>query len=754
METEGTVPGNPYPESGAATLDAPSFNKAGTQLELEKKTVKNVGQAWNICKGLESNNKYRSLRTADIQQLHDGAPPKSAAAQLEKAKAWEANASTLWLAGIVGRVSQRFVNAIISQVYVTASSLPESYKDAKTKTDFLRSRFTALVRGWDGNTGFINSVSVETTLQGYCYAVFLDPYTWQPSFFKQDECFVPEKSGQHARDLQFFCAKRDFRIDKFLELFSDEDAAKSVGYDLENCFEAANKAVMQDPRDDAATTNFRKFADMIDEGSIGIAVSGSGERVVRTWMLFNREYDGQVSFWLINRDTGKQLRFSFKLFKRMQDVLTMFSFEAGNGCIHSSKGLGRKLAALSIMKELFRCGIIDNARMGGMFVVPVDAAQKTKVAPQMMSPFIFVDRSAVDLQHAFQLEVSAEGLQTIDNLIDAWAEQAVGAYLAAQINDKGRTERTATEATIDSRRESEAADIMIRRCLDQDATRIQMQQLRVCSDRNLEKARGIYEKLTTDPKADPEELFPDDIDEANLMRFLVDALAADITEDEIRVWSKSLASAFAHVTEGAVQHGITAAAQKYAGNPNIDQSALIYSDLEGMVGAEYAKKLFIPKADETLAIEAGRKQQVETFTMGGTGQMIEVSPRDNHLIEGGTVVEFLTKAIAPILSGPQATDMIVKAAELNLNHLGQHLQYAAQTPAVKSDGFKELEKYYEGFKKQFAQVVQIREEAKVAQQAAAQAIRTEDAAPAAPIPGEFNAAPESETSVPTLAPAA
>lgn len=758
METNGNDPANPFPTSAEATISAPELNKAGTQLKLEAKSVRNVAQAYQICKGLEWNNRQRSLRTADCQALHDGRPPRSAARQLESANAWQANASTLWMAGIVGRVSQRFVNAIISQTYVTASTLPESYKDAKTKSDLLRSKFTNLVRGWDGNTGFINAVSVETTLQGYCYAVFLDPYTWQPSFFKQEECLVPEKSGQHARDLQFFCARRDFRIDKFIELFVDEEAAKTHGYDLDNCLEAANKAVMQDPREDATTTIFRKFVDMIDEGTIGISVTGSGERVVKTWMLFNREYDGQVSFWLIGRDTGKQLRFSFKLFKRMQDVLTIFSFEAGNGCIHSSKGLGRKLAALSIMKELFRCGIIDNARMGGMFVIGVDGAQKNKIAPVMAAPFIFLDKSAVDLKDAFQLQVSAEGYQIVDTLIDSWAEQAVGAYLAAQITDKGRTERTATEASIDSRRENEAADIMIRRCLDQDATRIQMQQLRVCADDNLKKARSIYERMISEADVKPEDLYPDDIDDANLMRFLVEVMEASLTDDEIRTWSKSQASAFAHVTEGAIQRGVGIVSEKYKGDPNIDQSSLVYADLEGIVGAEMAKKLFIPKADETLAIEAGRKQQTETFVMAGSGQMIQVSPRDNHLIEGANVIQFLANAVSPILSKPNAPDGILKAAELNLNHLGDHLKAAVALGQNKLPAFAEEEKFYEGFKKQLAQVVQIRTEAAVAQQAVAARVRSESGpngatgpnGTAPEIPGEFDAAPATEAA-PSLA---
>lgn len=726
QDEAGIVPNNPYPQSGAATIDAPAFNKSETQLKLEAKSVKNTWQAWNICKGLEYNNRQRSLRTADMQALHDGAPPQNASTQAEKAKSWQANTSTLWLAGIVGRVSQRFVNAIISQTYVTSSALPSTIEDAKTKSDLLREKFTSLVRGWDGNTGLINATAVETTLQGYCYQVFLDPTTWHPTFFKQDELFVPEKSGQHARDLQFFACKRDYRLDTFINLFRDEKAAEDVGYNLENCMEAANMAVMKDPRDEAATTQFRKFADMIDEGSVGIAVTGSGERVVKTWMLFNREYDGQISFWLIQRDTGKLLRFSFKEFRRMQDVMAMFSFEAGNGCIHSSKGLGRKLASLAMMKELFRCGIIDNSRISGLMIARVPSAAKNKFMPVMMSPFIVIDDTIQLAEQQFQ--TSAESYKIVDLLIDSWAEQAVGAYLTAQITDQGKTERTATEATIDARRESEAADIMIRRWLDQDANRVQMQQLRVCTDENIGRAKRIYETIVAEGITDFESLFPEDVDEANLMRFLVESLLAGITPEEIKAWSKSPSSLFAHVTESAVQRGVAAAKQVFTGNPNINQQALDYTALEGLVGAEMAKRLFVPGGENTIQIEAERMQQQESLQMSASGLGIKVSPRDAHLWHAAVIVSLLQNVLGPQLSSASATDATIKATELNFNHLGAHLQAGAAQGMNKLPQFKEYEKFYESFKKQFEEVIAIRQEAAVAQQMAAAQVRSESPA--------------------------
>jgi acyl-coenzyme A thioesterase PaaI-like protein len=751
MDSPQETTGNPYPATGSATIDAPELNQAETALLLEKKSVKNVAQAWELCKGLEYNNRLRSLRTADMQALYDGKPPGSGTDALEKGKAWQARVSTLWMAGIVGRVAQRMVNAIISQTYATASALPEDYQDAKSKTDFMRKKFTDLFRGWDGNTGFINAVQMETVLQGYAYAAFLDPYGWTPTFFKQEECLVPEKSTEHARDLQFFSAKRDFRIDKFLELFTDEKAAESNGFDIKECLEAANKAVVKWSGDEAQTAQFRKFEDMINEGSLGLSMSATGERIVKTWMLVNREYDGKPSLWLIGRDTGKQLRFSFKLFDRMQDVLAMFSFEAGNGCIHSSKGLGRKLAALATMKELFRCGIIDNSRISGLVIVRVDSKDKTKFAPVIMAPFCMVDKS-VEISET-QFEARAESYKVVDLLIDSWAQQAVGVYLENQVSPTGRTERTATEASIDKNREDEGSNIVIRRCLDQDANLRQIQQLRVCSDANIKEATRIHEKILKDPEAKAEKLYSDDIDEAAAQRCLVECLEFGITEEELRVWSKSPASLFAHVTEGAIAGGISAAKQVFTGNPNVDQARLDYLNLEGMVGAKFAKELFIPSANQTLQIEAARKQQMESLAMTQSGLAIQVSPRDNHLIEGGVVVALLNNVVSPALSSPNAPDAMIKTAELNLDHLGSHLMLAQQLGQNKSPAWQAMDDFYKKFKDQLTQVVQIRQSVQVAHAAVVQQIRNEGPAGMSvpPIPPSTSA-PAPQTSSATPAP--
>lgn len=705
---------NPMPTSGAATINAPQFDEAGNELKLEAKSISTTAQAWQICTTLEQNNRQRALRTAQIQAIHDGEPPKSAGAQAEKAKSWESNFSTQWLAGIVGRQAQRFVNAIIQQIYLTYSRLPDSYPDAKSKSDFMQAKFTRLVRCQPTYTTTINTLAVENVLQGYTYAVFLDPITSKPRMFKQDRLFLPELAPMHANELQFFCCKEDYRLDQFLDLISDEEAAKDAGYDLDNCMTAANTATMQDPREDATTTQYRKWADMINEGTLGLSYSNTGERVVKVWLLFYREYDGSVSFYMIQRDNGLKLRFSFKLFKKMEDVLVMFSFEPGNGCIHSSKGLGRKLAALAMVKELFRCGIVDLARVQMLLVVMTDAKDRNKMAPQLMSPFIYMDKSnAISVT---QFPGNAQDAKVVDQLIDNWAEQAVGAFLASQTQDR-TPDKTATQVNIEAKREQEAADIQLRRWLDQYFSLTQAQQIRAFSDENIDRAEGIAEKIAKDPTEDKPEIYEGfEGTEPEILRTLVEILRGpyDIDGDQIKVWRSTPASVFAHVSDAVIQQGIEAVYAQFKGDPNVNQPKLIQKVIEGRVGADDASELVIPSADQTVVSEASNLQYMEATAMQANGFPIKASARDNHLVHGAVCQDLLTK-LAPILSAmvkPDPHQMLT--TQLIYNHLGQHLEFAAQGIDAKNPAFIELEKFWKGFGKQLRQVIQIQQQAAAA----------------------------------------
>jgi hypothetical protein len=276
-----------------------------------------------------------------------------------------------------------------------------------------------------------------------------------------------------------------------------------------------------------------------------------------------------------------------------------------------------------------------------------------------------------------QFVANADAYKVTDSQIDGWAEQSVGAYLTQQIDDSGKSEKTATEAQIDAKREFEAADVMIRRWVDQFSNLTQIQQTRAFSDERIAEARRLTLGIMADPTQNTKELFDQQgLDESPVLQVLVEIMLdpLQVTDDEIRRWRDSPASPFAHASDAAISQGVTAVVQKYMGNPNIDQGKMIARDVENMVGSETAQEFVIPQADQTVVAEAKRQQMIESTTMMSSQLPMPVSPRDNHLIHGQTIQELLTTIAAPVLSSPNPPPELMKATELNLNHLLEHLK--------------------------------------------------------------------------------
>jgi hypothetical protein len=157
-----------------------------------------------------------------------------------------------------------------------------------------------------------------------------------------------------------------------------------------------------------------------------------------------------------------------------------------------------------------------------------------------------------------------------------------------------------------------------------------------------------------------------------LIEIMLDPL--QISDDEIKTWRTSPASPLAHTADSALAQGVSMVAQKYAGNPNVDMSKLIQRDVENIVGAELALEFLVPNPDQTIQSEAQRMQLIESSIMTSSQMDIPVSPRDNHLVHGQTVQQLLTQYAAPVLGKPNPPPEVLKAAELNLNHLMAHLQ--------------------------------------------------------------------------------
>lgn len=735
-----TVPASKYPNvSGVVTIEAPPLKEKGgkPELNLEARSVRTTDQAWNLCKSTESANKTRSQRATMMELEYSGQAPFSQTDQIEKANSWQSNTSTGILAGIVDRKTLRFVNAITSQIYLTRSSLPTSYPDWKKKSDLFDIHTTRMIQSWKKYSTFVPALARENVLHGYAYGVFLDPYTWTPRMFKQDVSYVPDESSQYANELQFYVIKHDFLLHEFIDLFKDEKAAEEMGYNIPNCIMAANTSEIKNPREDMMVTEFRKFAEFISDGVLGLTYSVSGPRVVKTYLLWNREYDGKVSFWILLRDNGKLLRFAEKIYDSFDEVVTLFSFQPGNGHLHSSKGIGRMIIGNVRIAERIRNRMVDNVNMSSLVILKADSANRNKLQPVVHAPFVVIDKSIEVDQQKFSAD--GEMYAALDQRMVNYMEQAAGAYVSANPNASGQPV-TATEASQDAQRERENSDITEARWRDQFSQLVQTMQKRAFSDDHIKEARELFTKITEQfvtQGSDSNEVMKtitdlmDTTDESRLpVRTLVMMFMDGLTESEIRICRDAATSGYAHTDDAIVAQGILAVGRMYANNPNVDQVELTKRNVEALAGPDAAKALIIENPDQTIMAEATRMQQQEATTMMTLKMPVPVSPRDNHMAHAQVCMQLLIQAGQGI-SDLTTIDMFAKPTELLLNHFAEHLaNYLAQGNPSQNPQFKEMNDFYKKFKSDFAQAVMIAEQQKMAAELVEQGATPEQVAAA------------------------
>ena len=709
------------------SIDAPEMTEAG-ELDTEARSVKSATHALDMCKGTELSNKHRAMRTADVQAVYDGAPPNSSAQLQAHAQSWASNFSTQWLAGIVDPAVMAAQTAVVGSPLLTRSTLPRTRKDWKHKSAVFQSAASRLFRGWEGFSPLIANVAKENVLHGYTFTVWLDTIDWRPVYFRQESAFVPEEASQHAKDLQFFIAKQDYMLHEFIEMFSDEQAADSAGYHIENCVYAANHATVKNPREEALVTEFRRFADMITEGTLGLTYTRSGPRVVKTWLLWNREYDGSVSFWLLDRESGKLLRYSYKAYKAMTEVTTLFALQPGNGHIHSSKGIGRKLIANAVAIEKGRNNALDASRMAALLLLRVDPKDRAKLQTSIAAPFAVFDKSVEIDQQRFQN--NADEFIKIDQLLSGWAQQAAGTYISAMVDSSGNR-KTATEASIDATREQEQGNQLRARWLDQISTMVSQMQVRAFSDETLAAAEKVFEALTKGT--------PVPLDTAPEVVSLVEMFEAGLNAEDIKYLRSAPASGVVAVEENLANVGIAKVAEVYSGNPNVDQMELLKRNIEAMAGPEAVAALVIDNVDQTITSEAAAKQLSESATMYTLGVPSPVSPRDNHLVHGLTLRTLIASTFQSLSQDPVGNPKLDKAVELNLNHFADHLAAAAAAGQKDAPAFKELEAFHRQTLADFKQVMTIRAQTQASQapapvQEPAQPVQEPaQPAPAAPI---------------------
>jgi hypothetical protein len=647
--------------AGIGQFSNPELDERGRP---KNKPINSAMQAYALYLRFKKQNRARANRNRQIQDVYNGRPPYDQKELEDQSQGWRSNVSTLFLSSIVDRVTPRFCQAIHDVKYLSASELPDSYDDYANKTELFQAKTTQLIRKWTSWTDFVQRVAGENVLHGYVAAYNIDEHNWRPRTWRQEETYFDEQTPQDVHRLDCFVVEQDFYIHELVSLLEEEETTEKAGFNVENLKKAIEYAMP--PREDLPSDP-RQLSDMAREGSLYFSWHRAS-KMVQTVHIFVRNYTGGIDHWWVNRNSsivqreaapqsndgdtggGEELFYGEDVAELMEDVITLFTFQAGNDRLFGSRGLGRMLVNMAISVERERNLYFDQQYIAGLLIGTAEEKDIPFLQPRVMSPFLILPKG-FELM-AQQLQFNPETFSGLDAKLTGICEIIAGTFIPEQIQANGQSSQTATEATIDATREEEIRQGILNRWWNQFTHLITQMQRRIYSPLNIKAAlayveardeaaamgikmvtKSIMEKLLKiDPLADESYSVPPELGRADgeAVQTIVELLDAGLAAEEILLLAYVPANEY-NVNVGAVednkmlQFGMTV-----QGNPYWDQGKLNFECGAAQIGYRRAKDLFVGDPAMTTNLEQQRQQYSEWTDMT-QGQAMPVSDRDDHI---------------------------------------------------------------------------------------------------------------------------
>lgn len=703
----------PPPSSLGGLFNPPDL---GEDDAPRNKPISSARQALGIVKSWQKRNKARANKNKVLSDHYNGETPFDEKALEAEGESWRANFPTFTLTSIVDRVVPRTGNQVHQQKYLTPSKLPSTYDDAETKSEKFQTRLTALVRGWNGWNDYVDSLITENCLYGYTASIQLDANNWRPEPFRQEDLLFDENTSPDAGKLQCFAVLRSYYVHELVQILTDPDTAEKAGYHLEGLRLAIDKAV---PRKADLINNPRAISDLVREANLFTSFQET-VKTVETAHVFVRNYEnGVVDQWWLNlsaqgttkapspsggedEDDPVLLALLPEVSKRMEDVITLFTYQAGSNRYFGSKGLGRMLVNFSIMNDRLRMQFLDGVFKSQQLVGTAAETDIPTLSMHVRGSMLIAPEGFTPLQQQFL--ANAQDFKMAEDGMTQLAQSIAGAYLPFE-NDAatGSEPPTATEVQVDASREDEINQGIQNRWWSSFTKMMGTIQRRACSVRNvlaavkrreardkaLQKGKHLvsdelYEMLAEVAKSETAKAFekaPDlGLADEQAVEMIVGLLDDNLTPEEVLVVSQAPSLEFNSQVGAQEDARFIQFMPLIKDDAAFDQSKAKEMFSNAFIGPDRTRSIYIPSPEQTSIIEQQRQQVLE-MTAIMAGEKVQVSGRDPHSVHFDTLMPKVGNALQQMHAQPpeDVSDGLMANVGGLIQHGKDHLDALGQS---------------------------------------------------------------------------
>lgn len=648
MPTKADIPPPPtYDSVTGGLIQSPEIS---SKKKPTKHSIRDVNMAREVVKTVIAAGRNRSIINSRILAKYNAERPYDSCKLEAEGLGWRSNFTTKPLPSMIEKVAPRFVEAIQGLKYFTNSKLGDKWQNSVEKSEKFQSIITRTIRNRKGSRTLWEDIAFGNSIFGSYVVACLDEFSWFPKGFGHDEAFLPDGTKQEPEFCQLIVLKETFMPHELFEYIDDREAADAAGWNVTNTIEVINKASPTQFRDQLGIggNNESFYQHAQRELTIGSSYM-AGASVIAVYSLFAREVTGKVSHYRLGGEGMLEIFSKDDRFETMEDCLSFFSYQKGNGTMQGSKGVGREIYELAGMIDRTRNEIVDRSIMSGKTLIQGDIKRIHTFKMSIIGATAIVPEGWAVLEQ--KIDGNIEPFLKLDAYFAQLVDQLVGSTSPRTFSGE-RT--TAAEVNLFAAREEEGKDFRVARFLEQFIDVVTLMQKRICDSNTIDE----------DAKAARKEL----------LEFLTKEELKELVENPVAGTVRDLTPQQRQLT--------VAVANEKKGNPLYNQRQLEVEDLNARLGADFAKRVLLPVEDPTEEVEQSRMQNLEIVLLS-SGQPVPVSPRDNHIIHLKIIGPAAEQVGQQLLQGQTDTSVL----EAMLAHITEHTNRATES-GIKTEELK------------------------------------------------------------------
>jgi hypothetical protein len=683
-----------------------------------RRTFKNAEQAHSAYRRLKQQNVERNRKNQLIQKKLNNEPPYQPKKLESMGQNWRSNRPTGFLSTMVSRIQPPFREIIDQAATLTFTRFPIESVDSEHKTKVFRESITKCIRGWNGWDDLLAQTVHENTTFGFCGWCWDDLRDWKPDFLRQDYTFFSIETPMVADATPIWARKRRYQIAELLPVLEREEMSILAGWHIKNLVKAINNAIPAgrtlDADDDA-----RRYEDWIREGSYGASYENDA-KYVELGEILVKEPHGKISRYLFDDKSGDEICTQIDRYNKMSETIALFAVEIGSGNLMSSRGAGRDLYNTHVAVDKARNLVVDNSYIKGLLLLKKGPTAKPNMAPLTVHhPVAFVAEGYDVIPQSLPADV--DDFLRLDKFVSQLAEIQVGTFLPGSPVETQGSAKTASEVNRIASIENQLRQGILMRFSRQMSHAVERMQRGICHPEHLKAAadlKGVIDLVRqTEPRAIwarrevvdafdrsmmemPPFLVPFEVPEhldEDAINCCLEMLDKNIPPSDILLLAYSPAVELIPDQTAQDNQILDLMIQRYMGNPNINQDALMKLDWVRKLGQTTANEVILPKDQiEAMAIEATRQQIIELQSIVA-GQDIPVSPRDNDIVHLETMAQKLMPVMQNIPPGglpPEGVQPLIRA----MQHFAQHISAAEAKGAPREQVAAFKQAYQEAVK--------------------------------------------------------